>query len=274
MTTKIKGIDIAWARPDTDGIKATGAKWVARYFSNDPSKDLTAAEVVAYPAAGLGIVTVRETTANRAGQGYAAGVADAQAAIGERRAVGIPDGTPIHFAVDYDATPAQVQPYFDGIVSVFGAKTNVGVYGGYRIAEWAHSYKLKYIWQTEAWSNGAWSQWATIRQEGGTTLSGGADYDDAMTADFGQFPRPVTTPVTPPPPEDDFMVLFKDVNEFKAAVGAAVTDTAIRDELGAVAAYWVGLGIAGVVSPGMTAFEKQMVTSLHAQFQAAVKAAK
>lgn len=69
------------------------------------------------------------------------------------------------------------------------------------------------------------------------------------------------------------MALFKDVNEFKAAVGAAVTDTAIRDELGAVAAYWVGLGITGVVTPGMTAFEQSMVTKLHAQFQAAVTAA-
>lgn len=265
----IKGIDIAWARPDTDGIKATGAKWVARYFSNDPSKDLTAAEVKAYPAAGLSIVAVRETTANRAGQGYAAGVADARAALAEAKAVGLPSDMVIHFAVDYDASPNEVRPYFDGVTSVT-PKNLTGIYGGYRIAEWAHQYGLKYIWQTEAWSNGAWSQWSTIRQEGGTTLSGGADYDDAMTKDFGQYPRPVTTP---PPPEDDFMALFANVDEFKAAVGSAVTDQAIRDELGAVAAYWVGLGITGVITPGMTAFEQSMVTKLHAQFQAAVTAA-
>jgi hypothetical protein len=262
----IKGIDIAWARPDTDGIKATGAKWVARYFSNDKTKDLTAAEVKAYPAAGLAIVVVRETTANRAGQGRQAGIDDAKAALAEAKAVGLPTNVPIYFAVDYDATPAAVKPYFDGITSVI-PKNLVGCYGGYRIIEWANSYGLIYLWQAEAWSNGAWSKWTDIRQEGGTTLSGGADYDDAMSPDFGQFPRPIT-------PEKNVPLNAADEKLVETAVKNVLTSQEVRDLLGAVAAYWVGLAVSGTVKNGMTDFEKSMVPQVHAQFQAALKAAK
>lgn len=185
------GIDIAWARPGVDGIKATGAKWVARYFSQDPTKDITAGEVQQYSKAGLGIVTVYETTTGRALQGHAAGVNDAHSAENERASVGLPNTAPIHFAVDMDTDWASVQAYFDGVTSVLG-KEHVGVYGGYKIAEGAHYYGLKYIWQADAWSGGLWSTWATIKQTGGTVLSGGADVDYAEVPDFGQYPRPET----------------------------------------------------------------------------------
>lgn len=191
----LKGIDIAWDRPTVADIKATGAGWVARYFSNDPTKDLTPGEVSQYKAAGLAIVTVRETSTGRALQGAHAGVQDAQQAIQERAACGLPQDAPIHFAVDMDTSWANVQSYFDGVTSVLG-KDLTGIYGGIKVANGAHSYGLKYIWQADAWSYGQWSSWATIRQTGGTTLGGGADFDYAEVPDFGQYPRPeeVVTP--------------------------------------------------------------------------------
>lgn len=198
----MKGIDIAWARPDVDGIKKTGALWVARYFSPDPSKNLTAAEVKAYVQAGLAIVTVWESTANRAAQGFNAGVADAKAAMIQRKAVGLPDDHVIYFAVDFDARWSDVKAYFDGVTSVL-MRTLVGVYGGYNIIKSAKGYGIEFLWQTLAWSNGLWSQYADIKQTGGTVLQGGADIDYSVTPDFGQYPAPA--PVNPDPvPTADF----------------------------------------------------------------------
>jgi hypothetical protein len=195
----LEGVDIAWARPTIAAIKATGAHWVARYFSPDASKNLTAAEVHDYPAAGLSIVTVFESTAGRATQGRAAGIADAKLAEQERHAVGLPDNHVHHFAVDLDTSWASVKAYFDGVVSVLGLG-RTGCYGGVHVIDGAHSYGLNYLWQTVAWSGGVWSPHATIRQTGGTTLSGGADIDYAEVPDFGQYPRPSAPPAPKPKP--------------------------------------------------------------------------
>ena len=148
-----KGIDIAWARPDVDGIKATGAKWVARYFSNDPTKDITEAEIKAYTAAGLAVVTVWESGAGAALKGRAQGVSDAQKAVAQRKAVGLPDSHPIYFAVDQDTTWARVSDYFAGVASVLDRQL-VGIYGGYKIILGADNAGYQFLWQTVAWSNG------------------------------------------------------------------------------------------------------------------------
>jgi hypothetical protein len=197
MTTK-QGIDIAWARPTVAEIEAVGAKFVMRYFSPDASKNLTKADVTNYTAGGLETGVVWESTAGRATAGHAAGVADAQAAEARRKAVGLPSDMPIHFAVDQDTSWASVQPYFDGAISVLGIK-RVGAYGGVRIIDGAYGHGLRYLWQTIAWSGGVQSPHTTLYQHGGTTLGGGADWDTALVADYGQYPRPTTpeAPVTP-----------------------------------------------------------------------------
>lgn len=188
------GIDLAWARPTVAQIKATKATWVARYFSNDDTKDLHRDEVVAYPAAGIDIVAVWESTTGRAEAGRAAGVADAQNADAQRRTAGLPADMVLHFAVDEDTNWASVQPYFDGVISVIGLP-RTGCYGGLDVINGAYGHGLRYLWQTIAWSHGVWSPHATIRQAGGTTLGGAADWDTAMADDFGQYPRP--TPQEP-----------------------------------------------------------------------------
>lgn len=195
----VTGIDIAWDRPTIAEIKATGARWVARYFSPDATKNLTASEVRDYHAAGLGVVSVWEGTATRALDGRAAGVADAHAADQQRASVGLPSDMVIHFAVDTDTNWPAVAPYFDGVRSVLG-DSRTGVYGGLRVIEGAHAAGLRYLWQTVAWSGGVWASYATIRQPIGTTLNGGADYDTAEAPDFGQYPRPVAPPPPAPKP--------------------------------------------------------------------------
>lgn len=199
----LMGVDIAWATPDASTIAATGAHFVARYFSPDSSKNITADEVRDYPAHGLSIVVVYESTANRMLGGRAAGVSDAQMAESQRRAVGLPDDTVIYFACDFDAVGSQystVNDYMRGVNSVIGLNRS-GFYGGYYTVEnvAAAPATASYFWQAEAWSNGHWSGHANIRQDGGTLLAGSADVDHSMTDDFGQYPRP-SAPVVPPAP--------------------------------------------------------------------------
>lgn len=219
----LKGMDVAWARPTIAEIKATGAHWVARYFSLDASKNLTAAEVRDYVAAGLSVVTVYESTAARALQGRAAGVADAVLAERQRVAVGLPITHVQHFAVDSDVSWASVQAYFDGAASVVGLD-RVGCYGGLRVINGAQAYGIRYLWQTVAWSGGVWSPHATIRQPGGTLLGGGADVDYAEVPDFGQYPRPST------PQEPDMPLSQADANLVAHAVAAYKNVTASPPE--------------------------------------------
>jgi hypothetical protein len=199
----LKGVDIAWSRPTTAQIKAVGAHFVARYLSPDSSKNITKAEVQDYKANGLSVVVVWESSANRMLGGRAAGAADAKAAEIQRAAVGLPSDQVIYFACDFDAQGTQyhtINEYLRGVASVIGLN-RVGIYGGYYVVENVFSAPAtaRYGWQTIAWSGGKWSSHANIRQEGGTTLSGGADWDTAETADYGQYPRPQAPKPAPAP---------------------------------------------------------------------------
>lgn len=201
MTSEM-GLDLAWDKPATSTIKATGARFIARYLSPDSTKNLTADEVTSYTAAGMAIVVVWEGVASRMLAGYAAGVADAKTADAQRKSVGLPDNQVIYFACDFDASGNQfhtINEYMRGVNSVIGLSRS-GFYGGYYAVESVASAPASatYFWQTEAWSDGKWSAHANIRQEGGTLLGGNADYDYAETADYGQYPRPIgDEPMTP-----------------------------------------------------------------------------
>lgn len=246
--TNIKGIDIAWDRPSIAAIKGTGAEWVARYFSNDPTKNWTSAEVHDYPANGLACVGVWETSTTEATTGRAQGQADARKADAQRKAVGFPADMPIYFAVDEDTSWASVREYALGFIDVLGIK-RVGVYGGYHVIEGAHSEGIPYLWQTIAWSGGLRSAHATIWQPASTTLNGQADYDYALVADYGQFPRPTnTTPGGSDLPTPQEVWAYKgpgdspDVHQTLQNIAAAVTKieadaaalAALKTELDAV----------------------------------------
>lgn len=253
----VLGIDVAWDRPTVAQIKATGAHWVARYFSPDSTKDLTAAEVISYPAGGLAVVTVYESTAARALAGYAAGKADAQAAEAQRKAVGLPATHVHHFAVDTDTTWAKVWPYFQGVLSVLPI-ARVGVYGGIKVINGAYGQGFRYLWQTVAWSSGQWSPHATIRQPGGTLLGGGADIDTAEAPDFGQTPRPVT------PEVDDMPYTPAQLVEFaRQGALAAVESQPGRDALAQANLWWLDHALAGTVTPGMNAGQKGLILDIH-----------
>jgi hypothetical protein len=144
-------VDYSRARPSPASIKAAGYAGVMRYLSGGPNvKNLMPAEAKPLLAAGLSIGLVWETTANRASAGRTAGAYDAGLAEARADALGYPSTAVIFYAVDFDAAPSAVAPYFDGVMS--SAKRPVGVYGGIRVVEAMHARAVPYMWQTAAWS--------------------------------------------------------------------------------------------------------------------------
>ncbi|MGH3610623.1 MAG: glycoside hydrolase domain-containing protein, partial [Pseudonocardiaceae bacterium] len=123
----IYGVDFGWGGVSAAAAKAAGARFGASYLSTDASKNWTAALVNSYHAAGLKTVAVWESTATRAEDGRAAGVADAQQARSQAAAVGNTT-RPILFAVDCDCAGASILPYFEGVHSVLGGRDDA--YGG------------------------------------------------------------------------------------------------------------------------------------------------
>lgn len=188
----IEGVDYAWGRPGVPALLKAGVKFACRYLSTDTSKNLSPAEARELSAAGIWLVVVWETTAQRALAGKAAGVSDATAAAAQAKACGMPDDRPIYFAVDWDASESQqaaINAYLDGAASVLGV-ARVGLYGGYWPVKRAFdAKKITYGWQTYAWSGGNWDPRAQLQQYSNdhTINRVGLDYDRAVKDDYGQW---------------------------------------------------------------------------------------
>lgn len=187
------GVDYAWGRPGVAALQAAGVTFAARYLSHDTTgKNLTHSEAASLSAGGLDVVVVWETGAQRVLDGYGAGVADARDADAQASACGMPSGRPIYFACDFDSTPGQqsaINSYLDGVASVIG-RGRTGLYGGYYPVKRAFDAgKIRYGWQTYAWSGGQWDPRAQLQQYSNDhDINGvGLDYDRSTTSDFGQW---------------------------------------------------------------------------------------
>jgi hypothetical protein len=189
------GVDYSFARPSPAGLKAEGYTFACRYLSPPPnSKNLSQAEAQQLWAAGVDIVANFEEGATNALNGQGQGVTDANIADSQSQADGIPAGRPIYFSVDFDAQStdfAAIDAYFDGVASVIGIG-RTGAYGGYAaIQHLFDAGKIRWGWQTYAWSNGAWDSRAQLRQvQNDITAAGDSaccDEDQAQAADFGQW---------------------------------------------------------------------------------------
>jgi hypothetical protein len=199
--TAIPGVDYSSGRPGGAALAAAGKAFAARYVSTPGNpKNITRAEADDLAAHGVWSVVVWETTANRAGAGRAAGIADAHDAVAQATAAGMPGSRPLYFAVDWDADPATVVPYFQGVASVLGLP-RVGGYGGFKVIKYLLDHGLiTYGWQTAAWSQGKRDPRAAIYQPAtGVHINGVAcDNDTATVTDYGQW-MPGKTPEAPVP---------------------------------------------------------------------------
>ena len=187
------GVDYAWGRPGVAALRRAGATFACRYLSHDTTgKNLTRAEADDLSGAGIWVVVVWESTAQRPLAGRSAGVADARDAAAQAKACGMPDDRPIYFAADWDAAASQqdeINAYLDGAASVIG-RDRVGLYAGYGPTKRAFDAgKITYGWQTYAWSGGRWDARAQLQQYSNDhTVNGvGVDYDRGMKSDYGQW---------------------------------------------------------------------------------------
>jgi hypothetical protein len=190
LSTVEYGVDYAWSHPSISSIKSAGYRFAARYYSHDSTKDLSSSEASSLIAAGMSVMGVFEDGATNALGGYNQGVSDAKLALQEANGVGEPSSRPIYFAIDFDASGyglGSIESYFDGVASVIGLN-RVGAYGGYYAVHGLfNANKIKYGWQTSAWSGGAWDARAQVRQINYNILGGTSDLDAAMAPDFGQW---------------------------------------------------------------------------------------
>lgn len=203
--TIVMGCDYSDSTIPARVLVAHGAQFAGRYASTPGNpKNLTAHEVEQLTAAGIGIVSIFETTAFRALAGEQAGKDDAHSAWNQFAALGMPAGRPIYFTVDFDMQPSQesaVAQYFDGAADELG-EPDVGVYGGKSACEFVHgSGRAGFMYQTYAWSHGLWAATTHIRQtQNGLNWSGyRVDLDEAHATDFGQW-SPGSAPVPTPTP--------------------------------------------------------------------------
>jgi hypothetical protein len=154
-----KGFDCA--TPLTAAITAAfvadGFGFVARYLVPSGWKRLTKHEANVISEAGLQIVSVFETTADRALGGRVAGLADGATALRLAQEIGQPAGSAIYFAVDFPATSSQMPAVIDYIRACSEATPgyNTGAYGSaYVVKSLRSADACSRFWQTYAWSHG------------------------------------------------------------------------------------------------------------------------
>lgn len=161
-------------------IKAAGYDFAGRYLVPAvgalKEKALTKREADAITGAGLRLLTVWETTAERVKGGAAAGAEDGRRALDCAKEIEIPREGILYFAVDYDA-PAADMPTIEAYFHAAREQTHgydIGVYGPYRAIEYlARRNVCRGYWQCLGWSGGQVSAYHNIYQaQWGKTVAG------------------------------------------------------------------------------------------------------
>lgn len=191
MMTEVLWADYSFGRPDL--AEFTG---VMRYLNISPtgSKGLSLTEIADLQSKGKTIGLVWETSADAAKGGAATAADHVKRANAEADKMGAPQTAVIFYAVDFDATVAQVQDYVLALGKTAGRP--VGVYGSYTITTWARTAGIKWTWQTAAWSKSKIDPDANLYQR--DFLDG---YDRNVEKNpFPAWGRTVTVPTPTPTP--------------------------------------------------------------------------
>jgi len=230
----MKGLDYSHSRPNLPAVKKAGYGFVVRYLF-PPPKGATRVEAAAIRAAGLGLVTIYESYAGRAKEGYTAGIADGKMALAFARNIGFPETRPIYFAVDFSPTGAELEridAYLRGVASVIGL-ARVGVYGSYTVVEYCQAWgTARWFWQTYAWSGGKVSPHTHFLQylNGQTVAGASVDLNESRQLDFGAWDPPAPVVVKP---------VVKPVTVKPVVVVKPVVKPAIHIMTGAEMLAWV-----------------------------------
>ncbi len=173
----------------TTQVRGRPVSFVCRYYNtNNPRKNLTVREAIDLSSAGLQIVVVWENgfPTRRSYFTRQQGERDGRAAFRMAFKFDQPAGTPVYFAVDYDAfnnaDRTAIRAYFDGVQAGYRAYRSdpelrglavayaIGVYGSSCVLGWCRDQAIAtYFWQAYApgWCGGQnANRWpgANIRQ--------------------------------------------------------------------------------------------------------------
>ncbi len=164
--SEIPGFDFSFTKPEPGAMGRAGYTFAIGYVSPNPAKNVSAELLAAYRNSGILVGLVWESTAGRALEGQAAGVADGQAAEDQANAVGYPVDAVLFFAVDQDTTAADY-PAIQAYAESFNAVTRrpVGIYGEADVIDHfvtPGKPPVQYGWQTLAWSKGRVSEKADL----------------------------------------------------------------------------------------------------------------
>ncbi|GGD95266.1 DUF1906 domain-containing protein [Paenibacillus nasutitermitis] len=238
-----KGLDCAIPLSASNAKVLAGAGFVfaARYLVPERLswKRLNRAEAEAITSAGMQIVSVYETSANRPAGGAAHGKSDGLAALREAKLIGQPKGSAIYFAVDYDAGQQdyEVIEHYLRAASAQLLDYHTGVYGSYAvIEEMAKRQACSHFWQTYAWSRGKKSQHANIYQYQNDTSVAGVKLD--LNESFGKEgwwnTRISEQPVKPPLAQREYKMETRDAQAIIRLLAASyelTTDRQARAEI-------------------------------------------
>lgn len=178
----VKGIDCAsrLTAQTAAAIRAEGYAFAGRYLVPNGWKALTKAEAEAITGAGLRLLTVWETTADRVKGGAVAGAADGVSALKCAHEIGMPASGIIYFAVDYEAQ-ANEMATIEAYLRAARANTEeyeIGVYGSYSVVEeMARRGACTAFWQCVAWSYGRKSGHLDVYQGWFGCQAGGVGVD-------------------------------------------------------------------------------------------------
>jgi hypothetical protein len=170
-------------------LKRAGYTFAGRYYSIDSSKALTSTEAQLLCGAGLLIVSVYEDDGDGGSFSANLGTENAQTAVQQANAVGQPGGSAIYFAVDYDASEADltanIEPYFRAVQSILQSHDYaIGVYGsGLVCSSILEAGLATYAWlsMSTAWRGSTTFKGWSIRQLSTTTICTlSVDTDQAM----------------------------------------------------------------------------------------------
>lgn len=166
----IQGIDTVAKLTESQAaeLRSLGYEFVGRYLVPQKYyKAITIDEAKVITQAGLKILTVWETTADRVKGGAVAGAEDGATALECARSLNMPPDGIIYFAVDYDALYGDFDTIEEYLLSARKQteQYEIGVYGSFRVVEEMHRRKAcKGFWQCVAWSYGKKSQYMNVYQ--------------------------------------------------------------------------------------------------------------
>lgn len=152
------GADYSFARPGGAALAASGVTAVGRYLADD-ERGITAAEYADLRAHNIGVWVCREGRASGMLGGFNQGSADAQIAVRQLAAAGLPADMVVYATADFDVQDSQFavcDDYMRGFASVLGV-ARVGLYGGLHYLNHVHAAGLaSRFWQAGAtsWDHG------------------------------------------------------------------------------------------------------------------------